>query len=268
MKTFLLFLLLNTAFSIALAKYQTRNQPQNQAKISRPYKLNILLEISKIHHNDTLVIVEYQPVAFNDTSKLPFGLDSLLNVSFYEHVYGGKVKPQYIHRFKTPTNEWRKEGAHLTRFNKKDQWLIPLGFVAGEQVDFGDVLKEIFGCWNPMEKYVSRIFFFNKINTAERVTVYTDSKRRIGVSKFIKIYWSIGKWDSISLNNDANFGKFMEECWSFPLNYLLLGLVFGGSVLGVVGVYGYDLVLVLVAGMRGYRERSRVVDLRRRIAWG
>jgi hypothetical protein len=238
-----------------------------QAHRNYPYKPNLLLEVSNIHHNQSHVIVNYKAVACDNPSRLPFHLENVLTVSFQDHIVNGTRNTRYIHHFKTATNEWQRQSGRLTRFNKKTQPITQLGFSAGEQVNFGDILKDIFGCLNPMEKFVSRIFFVNFKKHHEAVSVHVTSSRRIGIPKFVELFWTIGKSDSISMDNDENFEEFMDECLSFPLNNLLLGMLFGGSVVVAIGIYGYELTVFVITSVGSYRHRNRVANSRR-IAWG
>jgi hypothetical protein len=227
------------------------------------YEPNIQLQLTNIQRNETHIIANYEVDLYDATSNFPFNLDGKLNLSFFDLTVEGEMQARYTHRFKTATKEWQKKGQKLTLFNDMYHNLEPLGFVSGEQVDFDNVLKEIFDCWGPIEQYVSRIFSYNKISDLGVVTVQINKQKHIGILKAIELYWSISKSDSTNLDNVENFAEFMKECNSMPLNYLLLLLIFGAAILVFVGHFTHELIVLIVNSIRKYRRRNRVIDISR-----
>jgi hypothetical protein len=223
----------------------------------QPQQPNIQLKLSHILRNRTHITGEYEVNPHDNTTKFPFNLNEKLKIVYHDTTLKEKTLFPCFFLFQSDSRKWLVEGVQV----KSQINLIPLGFKTILRIKIAEILSDIFDCWTSMENYEGRIFLYNAFNGNPTVFVKIEN-RNINMKTVIDAYFMISKNNEWNFDNDENFAEFMEECKAFPLNFLLLLLLFGGATLIFIGFYGHKLIGFIVKKIQEYVNRDRVIDLR------
>jgi hypothetical protein len=132
----------------------------NAVQIRGEFQPNAIMNLTQVLYNEICIIDEYEVTSLNDNSRLPFEIDQKMQFKVYGQIVNDIDHPGYFQVFKVNGKEWIKEGKRLMHPSS----LVDLGFRSVQQAEVGDVLSEIFDCWTLMDRYVSRLYFLNKLD--------------------------------------------------------------------------------------------------------
>ena len=164
------------------------------------YKANLFLNISSIENKGGMVFAAYKThLLINDIFRLPFDKNDYMMI---EDVFGSnlnKIKFNFVKflSIKIGGNAWNlTEGrSNLTEKLCRNAFQLV-------NVNFDEVLNDIFQCYDPIKGYKSIFYYFSYTS---RTSFNTTSYAQIEFFDGISAYWLITHSKLQLMNNERNF---------------------------------------------------------------
>ncbi|KAG5670837.1 hypothetical protein PVAND_001071 [Polypedilum vanderplanki] len=239
MKILIFYIFLSTSIHQILCDYQPPNA---------------ILNLTQVLFNRSHTIAEYNVIP-SEELKFPFNLNEKLEMKFYDRTtYRYFHNNNLLHIYKSQKGiQWIKESYSM----KYSASVIAMGFNNVQQTPIGDILSEVFDCWDKMEDYVMRIFFYNR-NDHEK-SFFIIGNNTIEFPSKINIFIVITEVKNFDLDEDKNFNDFLRKCLTMPINQYFITFGFFAILFIFLGIYLYELFVFIMNRIKKNFERNTKV---------
>lgn len=187
--------------------------------------VNTYFNLSSVEYQGHYIIDVFKVFFLNKTFPLNFGPHDYMYLQHISHqmVYGLKFRRSQNLIVKIADKRWNKS-LEMVNFG----YVVCKNRLFHLEVDFDDVLNDVFNCKNQVSGYVTRFNYWKEPNG------YTFHNRSY-------IEWNIANKKMITMNNEKNFQIFLKECNSISstLYFMVIGGIFALLFVLMIFIFWY-----------------------------